>query len=226
MAADFAALPCKVLWRLTQKEVPDTAAIKAQNLGNNTQIMTWMPQNDVLAHPNLKAFLSHVGINSMYEAIYHGKPIIAIPFFGDQGSNADRVVAKGLGVKINKLGIKSPAFRQALMAVLTEDKYTEAATVLSIKIRARKNTPLQEAADWIEHVLATGCEPYLKTPEDEQSFFVRNSLDVYGIVILCCFVLAWLVWKTVRLLEKHCKVVRDDKYKVLPEKEGLRKKGQ
>lgn len=26
-----------------------------------------MPQNDVLAHPNLKAFLSHVGINSMYE---------------------------------------------------------------------------------------------------------------------------------------------------------------
>ena len=53
---------------------------------------------------------------------------------------------QGLGVKINKLGIKSPAFRLALMAVLTEDKYTEAAMALSIKIRARKNTPLQEAA--------------------------------------------------------------------------------
>lgn len=29
--------------------------------------MTWLPQNDVLAHPRTKAFLSHVGINSMYE---------------------------------------------------------------------------------------------------------------------------------------------------------------
>ena len=31
------------------------------------QVLTWVPQNDILAHPNLRAFLSHVGINSMYE---------------------------------------------------------------------------------------------------------------------------------------------------------------
>lgn len=31
------------------------------------QVLTWIPQNDILAHPNLRAFLSHVGINSMYE---------------------------------------------------------------------------------------------------------------------------------------------------------------
>ena len=117
MAAAFATLPCKVLWRLTPKEVPDEAAVAALNLGPNTQagrlpcqclclrsnatgtvtlapdrlatcctiflriklaqscseralgvqVVTWVPQNDILAHPNLRAFLSHVGINSMYE---------------------------------------------------------------------------------------------------------------------------------------------------------------
>ena len=28
------------------------------------------------------------------QAIYHGKPIVGMPFFGDQSTNADRVVAK------------------------------------------------------------------------------------------------------------------------------------
>lgn len=38
MAAAFAALPSKVLWRLTAKEVPDEAAMAALELGNNTQV--------------------------------------------------------------------------------------------------------------------------------------------------------------------------------------------
>ena len=37
MAAAFATLPCKVLWRLTPKEAPDQAAIAALKLGTNTQ---------------------------------------------------------------------------------------------------------------------------------------------------------------------------------------------
>ena len=31
------------------------------------QVVMRVPQNDVLANPNLRAFLSRVGINSMYE---------------------------------------------------------------------------------------------------------------------------------------------------------------
>lgn len=40
--------------------------------------------------------MKRVGCNevSMAQAIYHGKPIVGMPFQGDQPSNADRVVAK------------------------------------------------------------------------------------------------------------------------------------
>lgn len=38
MAAAFASLPCKVLWRLTPKEIPDAAAVDELQLGNNTKV--------------------------------------------------------------------------------------------------------------------------------------------------------------------------------------------
>lgn len=38
-----------------------------EQYGGFVQVVTWVPQNDVLAHPHLKLFLSHCGVNSMYE---------------------------------------------------------------------------------------------------------------------------------------------------------------
>ena len=58
------------------------------------QVVPWLPQNDVLGHKQTKLFLSHCGSNSVYEAAYHGVPMVAIPFGGDQPMNADKAVAK------------------------------------------------------------------------------------------------------------------------------------
>ncbi len=38
MAAAFATLPCKVLWRLTPKEIPDASAIAELKMSNNTKV--------------------------------------------------------------------------------------------------------------------------------------------------------------------------------------------
>lgn len=38
MAASFAVLPAKVLWRLAASEVPDEAAIAELGIGNNTKV--------------------------------------------------------------------------------------------------------------------------------------------------------------------------------------------
>ncbi len=55
--------------------------------------------------------------------------------------------------------------------------------------------------------MATGGEPYLKTPEDELSFTVRNSLDVYAIVATCCCVLAVAAKAVLQLLLSQCRPV-------------------
>ena len=57
---------------------------------------------DALAHPNVIGFVSHCGIGSVMESIFHGVPIVAIAIFMDQIDNAAFIVDKGLGVSIDK----------------------------------------------------------------------------------------------------------------------------
>ena len=45
--------------------------------------------------------MSHVGHNSLYESAYHGVPVVAFPLFGDQYSNAKKIVHLGLGLSVH-----------------------------------------------------------------------------------------------------------------------------
>ncbi len=64
IAEAFAELPQKIIWRYKGK--------RPSALGNNTLVMDWMPQNDLLGHPKTRAFVAHGGTNGIQEAIYHG----------------------------------------------------------------------------------------------------------------------------------------------------------
>ncbi|KAJ7354996.1 UDP-glucuronosyltransferase 1-1 [Desmophyllum pertusum] len=57
---------------------------------SNIKAVDWMPQNDVLGHVKTKVFLSHLGHNSMYEAAYHGVPIVGFPMWSDQPKMPDK----------------------------------------------------------------------------------------------------------------------------------------
>jgi hypothetical protein len=55
-------------------------------------------------------------------------------------------------------------------------------------------------ADWIEHVLATHGEPYLKTPDEDLPSLVRLSYDVYLTVAAALAAAAYLLAKAARWL--------------------------
>jgi len=43
-----------------------------------------VPLQDVLGHPNLRVFVTHCGVHSMWEAAFHGVPVVAVPFQFEQ----------------------------------------------------------------------------------------------------------------------------------------------
>lgn len=81
------------------------------------------------------------------------------------------IFTQGFGVRISSSQLGKPAFKEALMEVLINPKYTAAAQAMSAKIRARKNTPVQEAAGvhslllW-QHNNSIGDLKYMRHPLD------------------------------------------------------------
>lgn len=89
---------------------------------DNVLIGKWLPQDDILAHPNVRAFISHCGLGSTVESKYHGVPIVGVPIFADQETNVNIVVSEGWGVKVALATMTEKSLHDALQEVLNNPK--------------------------------------------------------------------------------------------------------
>ena len=89
----FENLKRPVIMRLKAETIPSDITIP-----KNVLIREWLPQNDLLGHSNIRLFVSHAGTNGIGESLYHGVPILAIPFVGPQHIIANRIEAQGYGI--------------------------------------------------------------------------------------------------------------------------------
>ncbi len=74
----------------------------------------------VLGHPKTRAFITHGGTNGIYEAIYHGVPMVGIPMFADQPDNMVHMKAKGAALIMDFNSMKTEDLRDAINTVINE----------------------------------------------------------------------------------------------------------
>ncbi|KAM8806608.1 UDP-glucuronosyltransferase 1A1-like [Eudromia elegans] len=177
-------VPQTVLWRYTG-EVPP-------NMPKNIKLVKWLPQNDLLAHPKTRAFITHGGSHGIYEGICNAVPMVLMPLFGDQMDNAKRIETRGAGVTLNILEMTSKDISDALHAVINDKKYKENIKRLSDLHLDRPIHPLDLAVYWVEFVMRHKGAPHLRAAAHDLNWIQYHSLDVIAfllaVVLLSLFI--------------------------------------
>ena len=75
------------------------------NKNPDIHMTSFAPQFAILNHTNTKIFLSHSGAGSVYESLYTGTPILALPITFDQPGNAERLELAGVALTLDKLNL-------------------------------------------------------------------------------------------------------------------------
>lgn len=186
----FAALPQKVLWKWESESLPGQPP--------NVKIINWAPQNDILAHPNVKAFISHGGMLSTTEAAYHGVPVVGLPFLADQYANLGKSQAKGVAVALDTLNLSKEAILHALRKVLHDPSYEQRMKRLSAIYRDRPQTALETAVWWTEYALRHQGAPHLRCASLDLRWYQRCLLDVIGFLLLAAVAVSSALYLLVR----------------------------
>ncbi|XP_050505507.1 UDP-glycosyltransferase UGT5-like isoform X2 [Diabrotica virgifera virgifera] len=191
----FGSLKQKVLWKLESD---------VEGLPSNIRTGKWLPQMDILAHPNVVLFITHGGLLSMTETIYNGVPVLVIPVFGDQAYNGNNAVYAGFGLSIfyHDQNFTEERFGGALNELLTNTSYKLAALRHSKAFHDRPMKPLDVAVYWVNYVIDHNGAQHLRVDGLYMPWYQYLLLDVIIILISILTISIALVIITLRCLFK------------------------
>ncbi|XP_063908498.1 UDP-glycosyltransferase UGT5-like isoform X9 [Zophobas morio] len=171
----FGRLPQRVLWKYENDTMPGKP--------DNVMIQKWMPQLDILCHPNVKAFISHGGLLGTTEAVHCGVPVMVMPQYGDQFTNAKALEANGGGVILHLYEATEEKVYDALKTIL-DPKFKKQAEELSTRFRDRPMPPLETAIYWVEYVARHRGAHHMRTAAVGMPLYKYLLLDVIAFLLL------------------------------------------
>ncbi|XP_055531216.1 UDP-glycosyltransferase UGT5-like [Wyeomyia smithii] len=185
----FRSMKQRVVWKFESDSV--------QNLPPNVMIKSWLPQSDILAHPNVKVFITHGGLLGTQEGVYRAVPMLGIPIYCDQHLNMNKAVLGGYAVKLYFPNITETSFRWALDELLHKAEYKRNIDVVSSVFRDRPVPALQEAAYWVEYVIRHKGAPQLRSAGIDLPWLSFALVDVICMILFGLVLISWTLVKCI-----------------------------
>ncbi|XP_030081307.1 UDP-glucuronosyltransferase 2B15-like [Drosophila hydei] len=171
----FGSLKQRVLWKFEDDKLP--------NLPANVMVQKWMPQTDILDHPNVKVFISHGGLFGTQEAVHYGVPVLGMPVYADQHLNIKKGEAAGYALSVNYHTVTEKELRYALTELLENPKYMDNMKRASRIFRDRPLSAMDTAMFWIDYVIKHRGAPHMVSEGLNLPWYQFYLLDIAGIAL-------------------------------------------
>nr|CAH7757437.1 unnamed protein product [Callosobruchus chinensis] len=193
-------LPYKVLWKYEGNDSPNLP---------NVKFIKWSPQQDILRHPSVKLFITQGGLQSLEEAIYNAIPVVVLPCFGDQTSNARKIEDRGVGKVVYhvKDGLDEDTFRSTIMEVLQNDSYRQNAKILRDIILDEPMPGIEKAVWWTEYVIRNKGAKYLRNHSQDVPWYQFLLLDIFAFVTAVIVTILLIIYTTFRIMKAFIRTV-------------------
>nr|QBK47162.1 UDP-glycosyltransferase UGT34A8 [Chilo suppressalis] len=209
----FGELPFTVLWRMG-----NTTAV---NLPRNVVARPWFPQQDVLAHPNMKAFITSGGSRSLEEAVYYLVPIVGFPLQRARIHFMKQITRFNAGEILDPYDLDKEAMKSIILAVANNESYKKSITNLRDLIIDPSISGPEKTIWWIEYVLKHKGAKHLRSPGVGVGFYQSLMLDLLFYINIGILLILFLILIILRLIVRRL-LARflgdtdlDSKYKLL-----------
>lgn len=188
----ISSIPRKVIWKWETDLVPRKMS--------NVMARKWLPQFDILNHPNVKCYFGHGGLLGLSEAVYAGVPMVLMPIYGDQFHNSYAAKDRGVAEVLEYNNLDEQSLRQALDQVFNNTSYRENARILSRAYRDRPVPPMETAVWWTEYIARGNGKPYLRSKGADLPWYQYHLVDVALVLIIIFAVFIYILFRLIKLL--------------------------
>uniref|UniRef100_A0A0K8WKL2 UDP-glucuronosyltransferase n=2 Tax=Bactrocera latifrons TaxID=174628 RepID=A0A0K8WKL2_BACLA len=185
----FRTMKQRVLWKFENESIT--------NLPPNVMVKKWMPQSDILAHPNVRVFITHGGLLGTQEGVHYAVPMLGMPFYCDQHLNLKKAESNGYAIVLDFHTLTSEQLRYSLHQLLHNSTYRENIKRFSSIFHDRPMGPRETALYWIDYVIRHKGARHLRAAGLDLKWYQFYLLDVIALVVaavvVCIGVLVLLV---------------------------------
>lgn len=166
------------------------------NTPNNVLVMPRVrSQNAILAHRNMRLFISSCDRRSLNEARFHGVPVLGVPLHYEQHQLLRPAMDEGWAMPMSFHYLDERSLHFGLDQMLNSSRYSTNVAGAGL-FGDRERPALETAVWWVEYVVRHGGAKHMQSRAVSLNWAQLNGLDVLAVVL----VMLWLWWRVVRVM--------------------------